>query len=46
MRKPVFKLFFLLLCVFSLWGCGGRQGVLSYEIGDGGMTITDCEKAG
>ena len=23
---PVFKLFCLLLCVFSLWGCGQRQG--------------------
>ena len=23
----------------------GRQGVLSYEIGDAGVTITDCEEA-
>ena len=50
MRKPVFKLFCLLLCVFSLWGCGQRQGgktpesqaqeLISYEIGDAGATIT------
>ena len=26
MRKPVFKLFCLLLCLFSLWGCDQRQG--------------------
>ena len=65
MRKPVFKLFWLLLCVFSLWGCGQRpggktpesrapesqtqgserQGVLSYETGDAGVTITDCEES-
>ena len=50
MRKPVFKLFCLLLCVFSLWGCDQRQGgktpesqaqeLISYEIGDAGATIT------
>jgi hypothetical protein len=44
MKIPVFKLFWLLLCVLILEGCGGgRQGVLSYEIGDAGVTITDCE---
>ena len=26
MKKPVFKLFCLLLCVFSFWGCGQRPG--------------------
>ena len=65
MRKPVFKLFCLLLCVFCLWGCGQRQGgkipdsrapesqtqggerqgALSYETGDAGVTITGCEGA-
>ena len=45
MRKPVLKFFCLLFCVFSLWGCGGSPGVLSYEIGDGGVTITDCAEA-
>ena len=45
MRKPVFKLFCLLLFALVLGGCGGRPGVLSYEIGDGGVTITDCAEA-
>ncbi len=46
MRKPVFKLFCLLLFALVLGGCGGgRQGVLSYEIGDAGVTITDCDGA-
>ena len=45
MRKAVLKFFCLILSVFSLWGCGGRPGVLSYEIGDGGVTITDCERS-
>ena len=45
MRKPVFKFFWLLLCAFSLWGCGGRPGVPSYMIGDGRVTITDCAEA-
>ena len=60
MRKPVFKLFYLLLCVLILHGCGQRQvgttpesqtqgserqGVLSYETGDAGVTITDCEES-
>ena len=54
MRKPVLKLFCLLLCVFSLWGCGqrpgaekqggGSQGELSYEVGDAEVTITDCDE--
>ena len=58
MRKPVFKLFCLLLFALILEGCGerqggpssesqtqgsGRQGVLSYETGDAGVTITDCD---
>ena len=45
MRKPVFKLFCLLLFALVFGGCGGRPGVLSYEIGDGGVTITDCAEA-
>ena len=65
MRKPVLKLFCLLLCVFSLGGCGQRPGgktpesrapesqtqgserlgVLSYETGDAGVTITGCDAA-
>ena len=45
MRKPVFNLFCLLLCVLILEGCGRRPGVLSYEIGDAGVTITDCDEA-
>ena len=52
LRKPVFKLFWLLLCVLILEGCGQRQGgqtpespnqeTLSYEIGDAEVTITGC----
>jgi uncharacterized membrane protein YgcG len=44
MKKPVFKLFWLLLCMLILEGCGQRQGgktsesqtqeLISYEIGD------------
>ena len=60
MKKAILKPFCLLLCVFSLWGCGQRQGgktsesqptespnheMLSYEIGDAGVTITDCDTA-
>ena len=65
MRKPVLKLFCLLLCVFCLWGCGQRPGgktpesrapesqtqgserlgVLAYETGDAGVTITGCDAA-
>ena len=59
-EKAVFKLCCLLLCVFSLWGCGQRPGgktpdsrapeskpleLISYEIGDAGVTITDCNTA-
>ena len=54
MRKPVFKLFCLLLFALVLGGCGQRQGVenqgggrrgeLSYEIGDTEVTITDCDE--
>jgi len=53
MRKPVCKLIYLLLCALILEGCGQRQGgnipesktqgQISYEIGDAGVTITDCE---
>ena len=53
MRKPVLKLFCLLLCVFSLWGCDQRQEgktpesqaqeLISYEIGDAGATITEWD---
>ena len=52
---PVFKLFWLLLCVLVLEGCGQRQGgqtpespnqeTLSYKIGDAGVTITNCDGA-
>ena len=43
MKIPVFKLFCLLLFASVLGGCGGgRQGVLSYEIGNAGVTISDC----
>ena len=42
MKKLLFNLFCLLLCVFSLWGCGGS---LRYEIRDAEVTITDCEEA-
>ena len=65
MKKAVFKLFWLLLCVLILEGCGqrqgrkttdrqapeiqtqgsGRQGVLSYETGDAGVTITGCQES-
>ncbi len=55
MRKPVFKLFCLLLFALVLGGCGQRQGAekqgggsqgeLSYEVGDGGVTIARCNKA-
>ena len=32
--------------VFSLWGCGGGAlELLSYETGDAGVTITDCEES-
>ena len=34
-----------MLCALILEGCGRRQGVLSYEIGDAGVTITDCDTA-
>ena len=53
MRKPVFKLFCLLLCVFSLWGCDQRQGgktpdnqtqeLISYEIVDTEVTVANCD---
>ena len=52
MKMPVFKLFWLLLCVLILEGCGQRQGGqtpespnqerLSYEIGDADVAITGC----
>ena len=52
---PVFKLFWLLLCVLILEGCGQRQGgqtpespnqeTLSYEIGDAEVTITGYGRA-
>ena len=51
MRKPVFKLFCLLLCAVSLWGCGGRKGVtfydgrLTYDIIGVQVTITHCNEA-
>ena len=55
MRKPVFNLFWLLLCVCSIWGCGVRPGektpqnqtqeMLSYEIVDAEVTITHCNEA-
>ncbi len=55
MRKPVFNLFWLLLCVCSIWGCGVRPGektpqnqtqeMLSYEIVDADVTITHCNEA-
>jgi hypothetical protein len=55
MKIPVFKLFWLLLCVLILEGCGERQGgkpsesqaqeTLSYEIGDAEVTITKCDGA-
>ena len=55
MRKPVFNLFWLLLCVCSIWGCGVRPGektpenqtqeMLSYEIGDAEVTVTHCNEA-
>ena len=54
MRKPVFKLFCLLLFALVLGGCGQRQGAekqgggsqgeLSYEVGDAEVTITDCDE--
>ena len=34
MRKPVFKLFCLLLCVLVLEGCVHRQEVFLYDIGN------------
>ena len=53
MGKPVFKLFCLLLCVFSLLGCGQRQEgktsesqtqeLISYEIGDTEVTVANCD---
>ena len=55
MRKPVFKLFCLLLCVLILEGCGERQGgktsesqmqeLISYEIGDTEVTVANCDDA-
>ena len=55
MTKPVFKLFWLLLCVLILEGCGERQGsqpqgserqeVLFYRVGDTGATVANCDDA-
>ena len=55
MRKPVFNLFWLLLCVCRIWRCGVRPGektpqnqtqeMLSYEIVDAEVTITHCNEA-
>ena len=43
MRKPVFKLFWLLLCVFSLEVCGGELGPLYYKTTGGQVGITGCQ---
>ena len=44
MKKPVFNLLWLLLCMLVLEGCGVRQELLSYEIRDAEVTITDCNE--
>ena len=38
------KLPWLLLCLFSLEITGGELGVLTYEIADGQVVITDCDQ--
>ena len=53
MRKPVFKLFCLILCVLILEGCGQKQGgkpsesqlpeMISYEIEGNEVTITEWD---
>ncbi|MDA7500190.1 leucine-rich repeat domain-containing protein [bacterium] len=43
MKKPVFNLVWLFLIVYSLQVNGGKLGLLTYEIADRQVAITDCK---